>query len=101
MRPTSFLLIALVQGYRWLVSPILPPSCRYWPSCSEYAIDAIRIHGAVAGGWLAARRLARCHPWGGAGGLDPVPASLGACRGSAGRPSKHVSGTSAIGEPLV
>ena len=49
-----------------------PPSCRFWPSCSEYAVDAFSEHGATKGGWLAIRRLTRCHPWGGHG-VDPVP----------------------------
>lgn len=67
------LLIGLVQLYRLAVSPVLAPSCRYWPSCSEYAIEALRRHGAARGSWLAARRLCRCHPWS-AGGIDEVPA---------------------------
>lgn len=49
-----------------------PSPCRYWPSCSQYAVEAIERHGAAKGGWLAARRLGRCHPWGGHG-VDPVP----------------------------
>lgn len=49
-----------------------PPTCRYWPTCSQYALEAVETHGAARGAWLAARRLARCHPWGGAG-VDPVP----------------------------
>lgn len=58
----------------WQLGPsrILPPSCRYAPSCSEYAIDALRKYGAVKGSWLATKRLMRCHPWGGSG-YDPVP----------------------------
>jgi uncharacterized protein len=66
------LLIGLVKGYRLLVSPWLPPSCRYYPSCSEYAIEAIQIHGPIYGGWLTLKRLLRCQPWGGHG-HDPVP----------------------------
>ena len=68
------LLIGLVTLYRLLISPMLAPSCRYWPSCSEYAVDALRMHGAMRGGWLTARRLCRCHPWSG-GGIDPVPSA--------------------------
>jgi uncharacterized protein len=68
------LLIGLVQGYRLAVSPVLAPSCRYWPSCSEYAIEALRRHGAGRGSWLTAKRLCRCHPWS-AGGVDEVPAA--------------------------
>ena len=66
------LLIVPVTGYRRLISPLLPPVCRFYPSCSEYALEALRTHGAVRGLWLAVRRLARCHPFN-AGGYDPVP----------------------------
>jgi len=65
-------LLALIRFYRRGVSPLLPPSCRYTPSCSAYAEEAVARFGAVHGGWLAARRLLRCHPWGGSG-YDPVP----------------------------
>lgn len=61
-----------VHGYRILVSPVLGPACRYAPSCSAYALEALERHGAVKGGWLALRRILRCHPWGGSG-FDPVP----------------------------
>ena len=71
-RLPGLLLITLVRGYRLLVSPVLAPSCRYWPSCSEYAIEALRNHGAARGSWLSAKRLCRCHPWA-AGGIDNVP----------------------------
>lgn len=70
-------LIAIVRVYRALVSPLLGPRCRYHPSCSAYAIEALSTHGAARGSWLAARRLARCHPWA-EGGFDPVPARSGA-----------------------
>jgi hypothetical protein len=73
MSPAAWLLKGLVQLYRYTVSPYLGPVCRYMPSCSEYALDALSSHGAVRGGWLAARRVLRCHPWGGSG-WDPVPA---------------------------
>ena len=66
-------LIALVQGYRYLLKPWLGNACRFEPSCSQYALDALRQHGAAAGATLAAGRLLRCHPWCD-GGLDPVPA---------------------------
>lgn len=66
------LLIAAVAGYRRLISPLLPPRCRYWPTCSEYAQEALTIHGALRGTWLSVRRIGRCHPWGGHG-YDPVP----------------------------
>ena len=67
------LAIALVKGYQWTIAPILPRSCRYYPSCSHYAIEALGAHGLVKGGALAVWRIARCHPWGGEG-YDPVPA---------------------------
>lgn len=67
-------LMWLVRGYRLLVSPFIPPSCRYTPTCSEYAIEALQRHGALKGGWLAIRRIGRCHPWG-SEGYDPVPGS--------------------------
>jgi len=65
-------LATLIRGYQRLLSPLLPPSCRFYPSCSQYALDAVTRHGALKGGWLAARRLARCHPFH-PGGFDPVP----------------------------
>ena len=66
------LLIALIRVYQWLISPWLGNHCRFYPSCSEYAREAIERHGAVRGVWLAIRRLLRCHPWH-PGGVDPVP----------------------------
>ena len=68
----SRLLVALVRGYRFLLSPWLGRQCRFEPTCSAYAIESIRIHGALRGMNLAAGRLCRCHPWGGSG-YDPVP----------------------------
>lgn len=63
---------ALIRLYQLLISPVLPASCRFYPSCSHYAVEALRVHGALRGAWLAFRRLSRCHPWS-AGGVDPVP----------------------------
>lgn len=77
MSPFAHLLRAAVQGYRFLISPVIGPACRFAPSCSEYALEAIAVHGAVKGGALATKRVLRCHPWGGSG-YDPVPES--ACR---------------------
>ncbi len=65
-------LIWLVRGYQLFISPFVPPSCRFHPTCSHYAIEALQKHGAVKGFWLALRRIARCHPWH-PGGHDPVP----------------------------
>jgi hypothetical protein len=66
------LLVLLVRGYQKFVSPALPPSCRFYPSCSQYALEAVQKHGALRGSWLATRRLLRCHPFH-PGGVDPVP----------------------------
>jgi uncharacterized protein len=66
------LLVFLVRMWQVGPSAILPPSCRYQPSCSAYAIQALRRYGALKGSWLAMKRIARCHPWGGHG-YDPVP----------------------------
>lgn len=68
----AFPLLAAVKLYQWCISPLLPPSCRYTPTCSQYAVEALRKYGALKGGWLTLKRLLRCHPWGGSG-YDPVP----------------------------
>ena len=65
-------LISLLRGYRYWISPLVGRHCRFYPTCSEYAVDAIAAHGAGRGALLILRRLARCHPWH-AGGVDPVP----------------------------
>jgi len=65
-------LIALLRFYRYAISPMLGRNCRFHPSCSEYAIEAIQRHGALRGGWMAAKRVGRCHPFN-SGGYDPVP----------------------------
>jgi len=66
-----YLVSALINAYKYLVSPILPSSCRFYPSCSEYALDALRKYGLVKGLWLTIKRISRCHPLS-AGGYDPV-----------------------------
>ncbi|THB63454.1 MAG: membrane protein insertion efficiency factor YidD [Desulfovibrio sp.] len=66
------LLLSLVRLYKFCISPLLPPACRFEPTCSVYAAEAIEMHGAVKGSWLAAKRLVRCHPLC-KGGVDPVP----------------------------
>ena len=66
------LLILIARGWQLGPSRVLAPSCRYQPSCSQYAIDAVQKYGAIKGGWMAVKRLMRCHPWGGHG-YDPVP----------------------------
>ncbi|WP_084792232.1 membrane protein insertion efficiency factor YidD [Actinopolyspora mortivallis] len=70
--PVAWLLSLPVHLYRRVVSPLLPPMCRFYPSCSLYAVEALRTHGALRGGWLTVWRLLRCGPWH-PGGLDPVP----------------------------
>lgn len=72
MNAPQRLLWGLFKGYQLFISPVLPGSCRYTPSCSAYAVEAVARHGALKGGWLAVKRLARCHPFGG-WGYDPVP----------------------------
>jgi putative membrane protein insertion efficiency factor len=65
-------LCGLIHLYQWVISPFFAGSCRYIPSCSHYALEAVERHGAARGAWLSVRRLSRCHPWG-RQGLDPVP----------------------------
>jgi putative membrane protein insertion efficiency factor len=65
--------LGLIRAYQLVISPLLPPACRFYPSCSNYAATAVREHGVVRGSWLALCRLARCHPWH-PGGVDFVPA---------------------------
>ncbi|HEY1961040.1 MAG TPA: membrane protein insertion efficiency factor YidD [Rhizomicrobium sp.] len=75
-RVSLWALLAPIKIYRWCISPMFPPACRFMPTCSEYAVDALTLHGPVKGSWLAARRVLRCHPvksLGGASGFDPVP----------------------------
>jgi putative membrane protein insertion efficiency factor len=70
-----FVLKYLIRGYQLAISPLLGPRCRFYPSCSHYAIEAIETHGALRGVWLTIKRISRCHPWH-EGGFDPVPACL-------------------------
>ena len=72
MRVLAAPVIAVLKIYQRLVSPLLPPSCRFTPTCSNYAVEALQRHGLARGGWLAVKRVARCHPWN-PGGYDPVP----------------------------
>lgn len=65
-------LLALVKFYQYCISPYTPPSCRFTPTCSQYAVEALRKYGPIKGSWLTLKRLSRCHPWGGSG-YDPVP----------------------------
>jgi uncharacterized protein len=69
----KYLLIGLLKAYRFAISPLYGQVCRYHPSCSAYALEAVTVHGSIKGSWLAVRRIARCNPWS-RGGYDPVPA---------------------------
>lgn len=71
-RPLVFIMTGIIIFYRHCISPMFPPSCRYSPTCSEYALEAIRKYGPLKGSLLALKRICRCHPWGGSG-YDPVP----------------------------
>ncbi len=78
-RVFRFIVLLPVYFYRYVISPLLGPRCRFAPSCSEYAVDAVRLHGAWAGFWLTLKRLARCHPFeklGAGHGFDPVPVEI-------------------------
>lgn len=66
------LLVALLRAYQYAISPLLGRNCRYFPTCSEYAVEAVQKYGAARGGWLGLKRVCRCHPWH-PGGYDPVP----------------------------
>ena len=73
MTPAAYVAVGAVRVYQWTLRPVIGANCRFFPSCSDYAIDAFRTHGALRGSGLAARRILRCNPWN-AGGYDPVPA---------------------------
>jgi uncharacterized protein len=73
LNPFTLLLKALVRLYQYFISPLLGPRCRFYPTCSDYCLQALAKHGALRGTWLTAKRLARCHPWSKHQGVDPVP----------------------------
>jgi putative membrane protein insertion efficiency factor len=83
--PGVRVLVVLVLVYRRVLSPLKPPTCRYVPTCSQYAIAALERHGVARGGWLATKRICRCHPWGGHG-WDPVPGTAQAATSESERP---------------
>jgi putative membrane protein insertion efficiency factor len=68
----AFPFLLIIYIYKYAVSPLTPASCRHYPSCSSYSIEALRRHGPMRGGWMSVKRIASCHPWG-SGGIDPVP----------------------------
>jgi uncharacterized protein len=72
MNPIAMGLRGLIRGYQMLISPLLPASCRFYPTCSAYGLEAIGKHGVIKGGYLTVHRICRCHPWND-GGYDPVP----------------------------
>ena len=76
LRVLGLPLIALIKLYQWIISPALGPRCRFTPSCSNYAVEALKKYGIFKGTWLSLRRISRCHPWGGHG-VDPVPVMAG------------------------
>jgi uncharacterized protein len=71
----KFILLIPIRAYQWLISPILPGACRHLPTCSQYAVEALEIHGPFGGFWLAIKRIFRCQPWG-TSGYDPVPPKI-------------------------
>ena len=86
----KYVLIGLLKGYRRVISPLYGNVCKYYPSCSAYALEAVTVHGAAKGTWLAAKRLGSCHPWA-EGGYDPVPGTPAAVAWAA-EQAPHVHG---------
>lgn len=78
MSPLQWLMTKLIRGYQLFISPLIGPRCRFAPTCSHYAIEAIKIHGSVKGSWLAMKRILKCHPLH-PGGIDPVPQKHDRC----------------------
>jgi len=91
----KYVLIALLKAYRFAISPLYGQVCRYHPSCSAYALEAVTVHGSIKGSWMAVRRVARCNPWS-RGGYDPVPPKR--TRNKTSRPSTpgHVNTTQGV-----
>ncbi|MGC3955178.1 MAG: membrane protein insertion efficiency factor YidD [Propionicimonas sp.] len=92
----KYLLIGLLKVYRAVISPLYGNVCKYYPTCSAYALEAVTVHGAIKGSWLAARRLASCHPWS-LGGYDPVPGTPAAAAWEAEQAEKAALSTGPTG----
>jgi putative membrane protein insertion efficiency factor len=71
-RVLIFPFLLLIKGYQNFISPLFPPTCRFTPTCSQYTVEALKKYGLFKGGWLALKRISKCHPWGGSGS-DPIP----------------------------
>jgi len=84
----KYVLIGLLKAYRLLISPLYGQRCRYYPSCSAYALEAVQTHGALRGSWLAVRRVGRCHPWS-PGGVDLVPPARSSAQQDSSGPTTH------------
>ena len=91
----KYVLIGLLKAYRAVISPLYGNVCKYYPSCSAYALEAVTVHGALKGSWLAARRLGSCHPWS-LGGYDPVPGTPAATAWAA---EQAATSTTAVAAP--
>ena len=84
-RLSQFVVLQLLRAYKWAISPMFPPACRYVPTCSEYAMEAVERYGTLRGGWMAFTRLLRCHPFV-RGGYDPVDTSMASWKSGASAP---------------
>ncbi|MFL6060346.1 MAG: membrane protein insertion efficiency factor YidD [Marmoricola sp.] len=91
----KWLLIGLLKAYRFTISPLYGQVCRYHPTCSAYALEAVTVHGSIKGTWLAVRRIGRCHPWA-PGGYDPVPAKKNSLDQHGSAPAGAVSSTQGV-----